>query len=481
MLHRILIIVFISTLLIPDGAILHAQGVDMGQGYCSLHGNYRGASCPACAKTASSINSSESDFRLQLVRSAIPLIMDLFKKDPRKQQQLLESQQKALRDIAIENQRQKQIKDALEQALHDKLMALYKPLPGSQRLEMKTMPGNNNALSMKTFDGDKGDYMYKGVEVNTPAFGIGLSAQEIQVLLDPENDPVVADLRNANDFIVKNLKSESAQANNKITQETRSNGTPIIQQTDCAELKNKLAGFVKEREDFQKTIVLTQTELADWKEKNNKALWNAAESGIGFLSGKFFEHMEESRKNASNIKKWLMDFEKPMRAKGIDVDGYIKLLDVKVINYNISGFADRFSKTTESVLAVRDASQSLAGHFAKTDAEIAAILENPNVKLFLTDGEAKFEANTLGISQATADNLNKGLALVTLAGKFLAIVNPVASATQFAIDEVYNAADWILSYKLILQQNNVHDKETEAAEYIQTKINTAFELLKNCK
>jgi len=491
MTNRIVALRIICLLLVSlQFTAIHAQiGKDAGAGYCSMHGNYFGASCPRCAAAGkTSTGGSESDFRLQLVQSVVPLIMDLFKKDPKKQQELLESQQRELERITIENERQRQIKEALAQELHNKLMSLYKKPPDYQQVIAKTLPGSNNGLGLKTFDGDKGDYMYKGVDVkldpatnNTPFFGANLSPQDIQTLLDPDNDPVIVDLKNANDFIEANIKTDEVKIMSLKSSDPKGNGEPIFKKPDCIELQRKLGGFRNERENFKKTINLTQNELKEWKEKNNKALWNAAESGATFLFSKFSEHIQESRKNASNIKKWLLEFEKPMKGKGVDVDSYIKLLDTKIINYNLTKWGDNFNKSIEWASAVRDGSQSLAEHFSETEAEVAAILNNPTIKLFLNEGDSKIEATTFGISEATAKNLNKALQLVKVAGNFLTMVNPVASVGQFAIDEVYNATDWILSYKLILQQNNVHDKETQAAAYLQEKINETFELMKDCK
>lgn len=462
---------------------LYAQtGVDMGAGYCALHGNYYGASCPKCAQSASKTNMpSDVDFRLQLVKSTIPIIMQLYKNNAKKQQEYYESQQRELERIAIENEKQRQIKEALAQELHEKLMALYKKPPDYQQVTAKTLPGGNNNLAPKTFDGDKGDYMYKGVNTDNSFSNPNLTQQDIQTLTNPDNDAVIADLRTAGELIVKDLKMNNEKISSLRLPSPDANGEPIFQKPDCNEVKTRLGGYLKNQADMNKTISLTNQQLNEWKEKNNKALWNAAEGGASFLFSKFSEHLAESRKNAMNIRQWLIDFEKPMKAKGVDVDAYISLLDNKIINHTISDWTNNFSKTMEWATAVKDGTQSAAEYFSKTNAEIARILNDPAVKLFLNEGDSKFEAGTFGISEATAKNLNTALMLSKMAANFLTIVNPVASLTQFTIEQTYNATDWLLSYRLILQNNSVYNKETEAAKFIQAKIDESIDLLKNCK
>ncbi len=483
-MKKYLLSALLSLLFVGSTAtILIAQtAVDAGAGWCGLHGNYRGASCPACSKSASRTSMpSDVDFRLQLVQSTLPIIMDLFKKDPKKQQAYYEAQQRELERIATENEKQRLIKEALAQQLHDRLMALYKKPIDYQDVIAKTLPGSNNDLAPKTFDGDKGDYMYKGVKTDNSFANPELTAQDIQALTDPDNDPVVVDLRTASDLIVKDLKANDENIAALKLPSPNSNGEPIFQKPDCNEIKTKLGGYLKNQSDLKKTIDLTNQQLDEWKEKNKKALWNAAESGASFLFGKFSEHLAETRKNAGNIKQWLINFEKPMRAKGVDVDRYINLLDTKIINYSISNFTNSFSKTMEWATAVKDGTQGMAEYFSKTNTEIAGILNDPAVKLFLNEGEAKFEAGTLGLSEGTTKNLNNALLLAKTAANFLTIVNPVASLTQFSIDQAYNATDWILSYRLILQNNGVQSKETEAEKFIQIKINESLNQIKDCK
>jgi hypothetical protein len=57
---------------------------------------------------------------------------------------------------------------------------------------------------------------------------------------------------------------------------------------------------------------------------------------------------------------------------------------------------------------------------------------------------------------------------------------PIVAWCQFAVDQTYNATDWILSYKNICNLNNVTGKETEAAQYLQNKIFETQSMLKEC-
>src|SRR5688500_2220349 len=98
------VIVYLLALLLFGMPVLNLNaqssptGKDMGQGHCSAHGHYYGMTCPTCARSVSggATGGSYSDARLQAVQSMVPVIMELFKKDPKKQQAQLEAQQREL-------------------------------------------------------------------------------------------------------------------------------------------------------------------------------------------------------------------------------------------------------------------------------------------------------------------------------------------------------------------------------------------------
>jgi hypothetical protein len=450
--------------------------------------------CPtnkAKSGTSAGTSTSNSDFQLQLIQSAVPIIMELFKTDPKKQQAQLEAQQRELEKIAIENENQRQIKEALAQTMHDKLMELYKPLPDALNVETKSLTESNTNLEFKSFDGDNSGYMYKDVDVANskdnpdsenkiaPIFGSNLSPRNIQTLLEPDNDPMIVDLRNANNFIEKNIKSDGLKTIDLKKNNPKGNGNPIPPK--CEEVERSLKIQQENRMQYQKQIQFAQSELNEWEKKNNQALWNAAESGASFLFKKYLQQIEASKKNAGNIKQWLLDFEKPLKNKGVPVDNYLKLLDTKILNFNLAKWGIAIDETLKAAFAVRDETQAIAEHIAQSETHVAAILNDPTIKAFLNEGDSKIEATTFGITEASAKNLNNAYQVIKVVGNYLTIVNPIASLAQFAIDETYNASDWTLSYQVILQERKVKGDAMRESEILQQKIDGSFEMMKNCK
>lgn len=468
---------------------LQAQnGVAMGEARCAewRGGHYVDVPCPQAGGSGNiSSEVSKSDFDLQLINSAVPLIMELFKKDPKKQREMLEAQQRELEKIAIKTEEQQRIKDAL----HDKLMALYKQVPDAQKLESKPLTTGSTDLKPKTFDGDNGDYMYKGVDVNTPNnnlvsgnsyFGVDLSARDIQLLTEPETDPVIVDLRNANGFIAKNIQTDSIKIVSLKLFDPKGNGDPIFQKTDCIELSKKLKGYRNNFDGMQKTIQLTRNELNEWEEKNNEArnsfLIKCVSLGMSQIFENIGKDIEKRKKAAISIRDYLMDNKEGMKKFGYDAEKYkntLQLLNSKIINYenqkigafvgeNIYEYTAHFTEwlkfTSKNIFEMNSAGKG--------------ILNDPEfMKYSATEYEGKFtEAADIFMN-------NPGVDLFI---KQFENISPLVMWSKFAVDQTYNATEWILSYNLILQQNQVHRNEKVAAEVMHQKINDTIESMKDC-
>lgn len=176
----------------------------MGAGYCAKHGNYTGASCPACAREQSSgtAGGGSVSAQNQLILGAAgqfgtaigsAIHKQLFG-DPQEAQQRALAQQRAAQIAAVEAERKKQ---------ED-----FNRLRGSLKLD--------------NFDGDRGGLLLKGVDVDSGASHVPLlagSGNELGLKLGddelmpqgtrayanngdgganaPNTDPMVVDLRKA--------------------------------------------------------------------------------------------------------------------------------------------------------------------------------------------------------------------------------------------------------------------------------------------
>jgi hypothetical protein len=135
----------------------------------------------------------------------------------------------------------------------------------------------------------------------TPFFGDTMPIEDIQLLANPENDPRVVDLRNAKSYVVENLKEHGAPDNKTEASNEGDNGAPIIDKPDCVKLSNKLKGYVNQRDRFQKSIELAQSQVDTWQAANRNAMLNVALDGINYFTGELLEAMNRRGKAAARL------------------------------------------------------------------------------------------------------------------------------------------------------------------------------------
>jgi hypothetical protein len=418
------------------------------------------------------------------------LINKMLSPDPKQTQADAAAKQAELDRIAAEAEKQRQIQEAIEQEKYDNMMKLYKPAPGSQTLEMKTTGPdldfknlNGEAENMsddarKQFESSGNDHILPEIKDGNDFFGIPVSSPELQTLVNTDNDPNIVDLTNANNYINENIaKEESAKVEN-LKKDDPVKEKKELPEGYCSNLQTKLSGYTDTRAKFQKTINLTQVELNKWKEQNNDALWNAAKSGATLVTDIFLKHIDLRKNSALDIKKYLEAL--PLGQNPGAVDNYMKILD-QVINYkyNLPKTAENIKKAADFAFLLRDATQIMAEEVAKSDQDVARMLNDPKFKILLNTGNPGVDAGQFTFGKAAEEFLKGPLLKEKLVSAFSQTM-PVVTWCQFAVDQTYNATDWILSYKNICNLNDVSGKETEAAQYLQTKIFETQSLMKEC-
>jgi hypothetical protein len=101
--------------------------------------------------------------------------------------------------------------------------------------------------------------------------------EDIRLLVDPENDPRVVDLRNTVTCVARSLKNKGsnpvagAKPHNR-----KDNGKPITKAPDCGKLEQKLKGYITQRSKFQKAMNFAQEQLNTREDANRNAVLNAA-------------------------------------------------------------------------------------------------------------------------------------------------------------------------------------------------------------
>lgn len=494
-MHKVVVYLVWFWLLLPASVL--AQQIKPVCAYCNrteaqLAASGHASNCPyyiAPKKTPSKITPSYSNSMQMMVTSTLlqGIFSGLFssnqQQQQKEQQQKLLAEQQKLKAMA-EAALQKKIKDSIDHLNYFKLMSSYKLLQGgSAGLNIKKLDGDMEALRAgagSQFDG--------GIQVNdtltvsagTGFFGTKMDSVQIKTLIDPDNDSVIADINNAELFIRENAKADSvriARLTDSIAKNTVK--APLPKNLPCDKLQARLNNYLTQRDKFHKTILTTQKELMEWKQKNTDALWNAATSGFELLFSKFLSNISLKGVQAENIRIRLLKNEEALRAKGVDFDKYMGVLNQRVFTANhLAKEVAEFKDAVEYDAFFRDAVQAGVSKIAETDTVYQQILQDSTVTQMLNDG---------GFAEIDAGQFAAGKAIEKiLASHFLKNLKgftnkiPYVTYAQFATDMIYNATDWWLSYQRIRQLREVSGQETRAAMGLQMHIEATLNQFRDC-
>lgn len=418
------------------------------------------------------------------------LLNGLFAPNPqqqqKEQQQKIAAQQLQMK-LAMEKEKQQKIKDSIDNAMFQKLKKSYKLLEGTKNLDFKNLDGDMETMSKNAreqFDGLSTKSDATQIDTATNFFGTPMQPVEIQTLINPDKDSVIMDINNADKLMKENKILDSAKVanlKNDTIQKNKINSTAKKSQ-DCDVLQNRLNNYFVQRDKFHKTIVSTQSDLEEWKRKNNDALWNAASSGVEFIFdqkfGNLLNDVQKKGADAKNIEQRLIPYMDQLRKKEVDVDNYLKTLHARIFNSDfLAKDVAEFRNATEYDAFFRDAVQAGITKVSDTDTSYAKILKDPSIKMLLNDGNPLVDVGQF-IASNGFDKLLETQFLKNLI-KFDDKI-PYVKYAQLAVDQTYHALDWYLSYKQIKQLHEVSGKETEAVMSLQMNIDKTMAQLRNC-
>ena len=405
----------------------------------------------------------------------------------RNNQKELEAKQREAELAAQQAAEQQRINEAIAQSEYDKMMQSYKLLDGSQELKPKTL--NSTNLDFKTLDGNAeslaagakkqfevtGTASVSGSSVTgnaTPFFGDEMPVQDLQTLLDPENNPNIVDLRDAKKFVTEKTVNDSSGIVSLLKNyEPEGNGEPIIQKPDCIKLENQLKGFTDQRQQFQKTIDLSQNELNMWETANHNALINAAKDGLEYFTGELLEGLSNRGKAADRLQQIYDKNVKQMAGEGINVAG----IKAKIDQLRSISSAGQITELTANIndweTFIKDGMSSLIGRLTDSNTEIKGILEDSKMKKYFETEEP--ELNTLlDISKIAASNM--------IFGKWVAKKLPVIAVIELSIKQTYNGLDYFLSLNRIISAQKINGGVMDVARYIQKNIDVTYLALSKC-
>lgn len=307
----------------------------------------------------------------------------------------------------------------------------------------------------------------------TSFFGDTMPLVEIQLLVHPENDPRVVDLRNAQTYVVDNIKSDDKKfAATMKAHSGKENGEPIIQPPACSSLTKKMNGLLNQRNQFQKTVNMAQEQLATWESANRNALLNAAKDGLEYFTGQLLEGLAKRGEAAERLQNMYNRHSTQMARDGLDVAG-IEAKIKRLRKISAAGqLAESASTANDWQATIKDGASSLLGQMTSSNKEIQQMLADPRMQKYLDADTSDLQA-LLDISKIAASN--------KVFGKWVAKKIPVIAAVELGINQTYNALDWSLSFYRIIKDQQINGKVLDAARLIQSNIDKTNIALKACR
>ena len=410
------------------------------------------------------------------------VLSSLFSSKPVDNQKELQAQQQASEQAAQEAAEQQRIKEANDQAEYDKMMGSYRQLGDAQNLNLKTLDNTNlngdaetlasNARKQFEVTGDAPTSAPAVPGAATPFFGDAMPIEDLQTLVNVENNPDVVDLRDAKKFVAeKNTKDNEGIVTLLKQFEPDANGEPIMQKPDCIKLGNQLKGYTNQRQQFQKTINLSSSELEIWETANRNAMMNAAKDGLEYFTGQLLEGLTNRGKAADRLQQVYDQNLKKMTADGIDVAGLQSKIDRLRTISSAGNIAEIASSMNDWQTFIKDGASSVISNLSGLNSEINVMLEDPKMSKYFE--MEKPELNTLlDISKLAASNM--------VFGKWVAKKIPVIAAIEISIKQAYNGLDYLLSLNRILKAQKINGGVMDAAKYIQKNIDKTYLALKDC-
>ncbi len=434
--------------------------------------------------SSASMNSMITGAILQSFFSAVLSNPGITTEQLNTQQRAAKLEEQKAAALAAEQQRLREIQ---AQADYDKMMQSYQLLDDIQDISIKTL--DNSGMEFKTLDGDaeslsseaRKQFEAKGAlpspgTVNgpgTPFFADVLPTEDLHTLLDLNNNPAIVDLREANKFIEEEAAEDNAGMVSLLRKyESEGNGEPVIPKPDCIRLRDQLKGYLNQRDQFKKTIELSQNELKIWEEANNNAMLNAAKDGLEYFTGELLQGLTNRGKAADRLQQVFNSKSRQMANDGIDIAGLQRKIDrLRAMSSSgqLAGFA---SNINDWETLAKDGMSTIIKMLTDSNNEIQGLLDAPQMKKYFTTEAPELNA-LLDISKIAASNM--------VFGKWVAKKIPVVAVIELSIKEVYNGTDYLLSLNRILEAQKINGGVMETARFIQRNIDGTYLELTSCR
>jgi hypothetical protein len=394
------------------------------------------------------------------------------------------AQQRAA-ELAWQQEQERLASETAAQAAYDRMMQSYKQLEDAASASFKTISDSN--LSFKTLDGDlenlaanaRKPFDTQPVQIPpqpatasgepTQLFGDNVPLADIKLLANPENDPRVVDLREANRFVVQSIKTDKERLEAAVQKQLAEQAQAALTKEQCVAMANKLNRFIAQRSRFQKTIYQGQEQLNVWEEANRAALVNAAKDGVEYFAGLYLEALSRRGEAAERLQRIYANKRAQMAADGVNLaEVEAKLNRLKTIGTA----AGNVTMANDWQTMMKDGISSLVSEFTSSNDEIKAMLEEPSMQKYFT--AEKPEMNFLL-------DISKMAAAEKVFGKWVARQVPIIGLVDISIKQLYNITDWANSFYRVAEANKINGQILVSAKSLQRHIDDTYLELMQCK
>ena len=198
--------------------------LNVGECYCDRNGQPVCTNVPKGGGVSGHSLDINQQIKMQVVGTIFQsLLTSIFSNDDTNEKAALAAKQKAAALAAQQAAAEQREKAKEAQAAYEKMMQSYKQLDDGQGVAFKTL--SDSAMGFKTLDDNpetleanarkpfdtasENTDLLSGKETSggaTPFFGDQIPTRDLQLLINPESDPNVIDLRNAVAYVAKNIK-----------------------------------------------------------------------------------------------------------------------------------------------------------------------------------------------------------------------------------------------------------------------------------
>ena len=326
-------------------------------------------------------------------------------------------------------------------------------------------PEGMAAAARSPFDtGGEGVYASDaGGHAATPFFGDAIPTGDLRLLIHPENDPRLVDLREAAGFVVADLKEQP-----------EGDGAPVEKgpsPEQCVQLANRLDGYLQQQTKFRSTVLMAQQQVDEWQQANRQALLNQAKDGMEYFIGNYMEVLSNRGKAADRLLLAYGRNKQAMIRNGIDVAE----IEARILRLKATGYVGEAAWMSGNVDAwqgfLKDGVSTLVSQLSGSNAEVRELMQRPELEPYLNTGDPELSF-LLDISKLAAGG--------KVFGKWVARQMPLVGLLEISVKTTYNATDWLLSLRNIMQANRINGEVMSSAQSLQRHIRATRDELRGC-